>query len=402
MSLGADRSYKMKLRDVENAFKYRRIPYPKRSVELIALLAISCTFFLFMHTNKLNSRLKEMEVKLQPSEFSALGLTGNHVSGHDAGKHDDINTLHGTYQYLKSTGQLEELDAARLNNTPKAEREFVLFNRIEKTGSQSMTHLIKELGNQNGFDTFRNVIQPKRSIVDSFVEEREFVHQLMELSEPSAYVEHTNWVNFTAHDMPRPIYMNLVRHPIEKVISAYYYMRHPKFAAQSVRRNPRKKIQDKTYYDMTFNECVKQRIAPHCVFDAHNPFNGDWRRFNLHLCGNAAICKQLNSEATMQMAKRNVEQEYAVVGTWEQTNVTLAVLEAYIPRFFAGAAKVYYSQPQTFTRNTTPHNNSLDEDVERYLKDSFKFELELYQFVMQRLYMQYIAINKQRFADIHI
>lgn len=55
------------------------------SVELIALLAISCTFFLFMHTNKLNSRLKEMEVKLQPSEFSALGLTGNHISGHDAG-----------------------------------------------------------------------------------------------------------------------------------------------------------------------------------------------------------------------------------------------------------------------------------------------------------------------------
>lgn len=28
---------------------------------------------------------QEMEVKLQPSEFSALGLTGNHISGHDAG-----------------------------------------------------------------------------------------------------------------------------------------------------------------------------------------------------------------------------------------------------------------------------------------------------------------------------
>lgn len=51
-----------------------------RSVELIAILAISCTFFLFMHTNKLNSRLKEMEVKLQPSEFSALGLTGNQIN----------------------------------------------------------------------------------------------------------------------------------------------------------------------------------------------------------------------------------------------------------------------------------------------------------------------------------
>ncbi|XP_033237553.1 heparan sulfate 2-O-sulfotransferase pipe isoform X6 [Drosophila pseudoobscura] len=402
MSLGADRSYKMKLRDVENAFKYRRIPYPKRSVELIALLAISCTFFLFMHTNKLNSRLKEMEVKLQPSEFSALGLTSNHVSGHDAGKHDDINTLHGTYQYLKSTGQLVDLVPVRLNNTPKAEREFVFFNRIEKTGSQSMTRLINQLGLLNGYETFRNVIQPKRAMTENFEEQREFVHQLTELSEPSVYVEHANWVNFTVHDMPRPIYINLVRHPIEKVISAYYYLRHPKIVGQSVRRNPNKIVQDKTYYDMKFNDCVKQRISPHCVFDAHNRFNGDWRRFALKLCGNAQICEQLNSEATMQMAKMHVEREYSVVGTWEETNITLAVLEAYIPRFFAGATKVYYSQTKKFTVNTTPHDNSLDEEVERYLKDSFKFELELYQFIMQRLYMQYIAINKNQFMDTPI
>ncbi|XP_022229300.2 heparan sulfate 2-O-sulfotransferase pipe-like [Drosophila obscura] len=290
----------------------------------------------------------------------------------------------------------------RLNNTPRAEREFVLYNRIEKTGSQSMTILIKQLGEQNGFGSFRNVITPKSDMVQTFTEEREFVHQLMELAEPSAYVEHSNWVNFTAHDMPRPIYMNLVRHPIQKVISSYYYLRHPKIVAHTMRRRRNKKIPDKEYFDMTFNDCVRQRIAPHCVFDAHNRFNGDWRRFNLHLCGNAAICKQLNSEETMQMAKRNVEREYAVVGTWEQTNITLAVLEAYIPRYFAGAAKIYYSQTKTFKINSTPHDNNLDEDVERYLKDSLKFELELYQFIMQRLYMQYIAINKQRFVDIHI
>uniref|UniRef100_A0A1B0BCI1 Uncharacterized protein n=1 Tax=Glossina palpalis gambiensis TaxID=67801 RepID=A0A1B0BCI1_9MUSC len=91
-----------------------------RSVELIALLVISCIFFLFcMHTNKLNSRLKEMEMKLHPSEFSALGLTGDGVgvevggsssgsnSNHlDSSKPDNINTLHRTYQYLKSTGQV--------------------------------------------------------------------------------------------------------------------------------------------------------------------------------------------------------------------------------------------------------------------------------------------------------
>ncbi|XP_051861297.1 heparan sulfate 2-O-sulfotransferase pipe isoform X6 [Drosophila albomicans] len=290
MSVNTDRSYKMKLRDVENAFKYRRIPYPKRSVELIALLAISCTFFLFMHTNKLNSRLKEMEVKLQPSEFSALGLTGNHISGHDAGKHDDINTLHGTYQYLKSTGQLAGLTAAQLNNTPKAEREYVLFNRIEKVGSQSMTQLLGQLGRLHGFQTYRNEIPPVKKPLKTFEEEAEEAADLMDLSDPGAYVEHTNWINFTAHDLPKPIYINLVRHPIQKVMSAYYYQRHPVIYANSLLRNPNKPKQDKEYFDTSFNDCVRQRASPDCIFDPHSKYNSDWRRFALRLCGNQPVC----------------------------------------------------------------------------------------------------------------
>lgn len=44
----------------------------------------------------------------------------------------------------------------------------------------------------------------------------------------------------------------------------------------------------------------------------------------------------------MQKAKRTVEEEYAVVGTWEDTNITLSVLEHYIPKFFRNAKTVYY------------------------------------------------------------
>ncbi|XP_032598718.1 heparan sulfate 2-O-sulfotransferase pipe isoform X5 [Drosophila grimshawi] len=402
MTPNSDRSYKMKLRDVENAFKYRRIPYPKRSVELIALLAISCTFFLFMHTSKLNSRLKEMEVKLQPSEFSALGLTGNHISGHDAGKPDDINTLHGTYQYLKSTGQLANLQAAKLNNTAHAEREFILFNRLEKVGSQSMTRLLGHLSNLNGFHTFRNQIPDVKKPLFDFEEEVSFAEELQEIEDPAAYVEHTNWINFTAHDMPRPIYINLVRHPIQKVISAYYYARHPMIYANSLLRNPNKPVDNKEFFDRSFNECVRKRIAPYCNFDAHLNYNKDWRRFTLHLCGNQKVCLNFNSEEATQIAKLHVEKEYAVVGSWEHTNITLAVLEAYIPRFFADATNQYYLHQEKFRINVTPHDKHLDEDVEAYLNQQFSYEIDLYHFCMQRLYKQYIAIKKvAQLADSH-
>lgn len=153
-----------------------------------------------------------------------------------------------------------------------------------------MTKLLGHLGTLHGFVTYRNEIPPSKKAVYNFEEEAAFAEELIELEEPSVYVEHTNWINFTAHDMPRPIYINLVRHPIQKVMSAYYYHRHPVVYANSLLRNPNKPKQNKEFFDRSFNDCVRQRIAPDCVFDPHIPYNKDWRRFSLHLCGNQNVC----------------------------------------------------------------------------------------------------------------
>ncbi|XP_049314555.1 heparan sulfate 2-O-sulfotransferase pipe isoform X5 [Bactrocera dorsalis] len=393
MSLGGEKSFKMRMRDMENAFKYRRIPYPKRSVELIAILAISCTFFLFMHTNKLNSRLKEMEIKLQPSEFSALGLTGNQISPRESSRRDNINTLHGTYQYLKSTGQLNALTPRMLNNTEKAEIDILFFNRLEKVGSQSMSTLLRALSRVNHF-VYNIRVRTVGNMLDTIEEQRELADEIFDYGVPSAYTMHRNFINFTQLDMPKPIYINLVRHPIEKVKSAYYYMRHPFIYNNGLLRNPKKKTQSFAYFDTSFNDCVRAGKIPDCIFDPHIEFNGDWRRFSMHFCGNNPVCKQFNSQTATQIAKRNIESEFAVVGSWEDTNITLTVLEHYVPRFFRGATEVFYSDPKRFHKNATPHKNELDPDIEEHLKVQFSFEIELYNFCKQRLYKQYIAIKK--------
>ena len=50
----------------------------------------------------------------------------------------------------------------------------------------------------------------------------------------------------------------------------------------------------------------------------------------------------------MQRSKWHVDTLYAVVGTWEETNITLSVLEAYVPKYFAGASEVYYSKSREY------------------------------------------------------
>ncbi|XP_075160222.1 uronyl 2-sulfotransferase homolog pip-like [Haematobia irritans] len=107
-----------------------------------------------------------------------------------------------------------------------------------------------------------------------------------------------------------------------------------------------------------------------------------------------------NSPIATQIAKQNIEREYAVVGSWEDTNITLTVLEHYIPRFFRGATQLYYSDKSgKFKKNATPHNTNLEPEVEAKLKMQFSHEIELYNFCKQRLYKQYIAIKKEELMD---
>lgn len=56
------------------------------------------------------------------------------------------------------------------------------------------------------------------------------------------------------------------------------------------------------------------------------------------------MVREFNSQTATQIAKLNIERDYAVVGTWEETNITLTVLEHYIPRFFKDATEIFYSR----------------------------------------------------------
>ncbi|XP_011183213.1 heparan sulfate 2-O-sulfotransferase pipe isoform X1 [Zeugodacus cucurbitae] len=495
MSLGGEKSFKMKLRDMENAFKYRRIPYPKRSIELIAILAISCTFFLFMHTNKLNSRLKEMEIKLQPSEFSALGLTGNQLNTRESSRRDNINTLHGTYQYLKSTGQhtprnvrrrhihndninnmnndiidddghqrhqrhhddhhkhreghlhrnlhrsrLHEehankfenshnyddddsgdaresasvnadseseetegtaensLNANDVNNTKKADIDLIVFNRVAKVGSQSLMQLMKRLGKLNGFGTSRDSGKRYETVLIGPQRQRELVAEILTKPKPHAYSQHLAYINFTRFHLPKPIYINLVRHPIERIISWHYYVR-----AEWYYKDMKAKLGDKApprpsdeFMNMDLDTCVKTKDK-YCQFNQDEITNqsGDHRRQTLFFCGqNRKLCMPFNSAAAMQKAKRTVEQDYAVVGTWEDTNITLSVLEHYIPKFFKHAKVVYYmGKEQLSVVNRNPVKRPVSQETRDILSKNFTNEIEFYEFCKQRLYLQYSAIS---------
>lgn len=182
------------------------------------------------------------------------------------------------------------MKARNLNNTAKAEQETLIFNRLEKVGSQSLMTLIAQLSRVRNFTAY---VKEEKAITRSTYppyEEEAIAEEITDVPVAMSYVEHFNWLNFSRYDLPKPIYINLVRHPIQKVISAYYYIRHPAVYGWYLQRGNRK-LEPKEYFDTSFNDCVKQAKIPDCQFEPNVRNFQDWRRFSLYFCGNDPVCE---------------------------------------------------------------------------------------------------------------
>ncbi|XP_037940452.1 heparan sulfate 2-O-sulfotransferase pipe-like [Teleopsis dalmanni] len=290
------------------------------------------------------------------------------------------------------------LKADLLNNTKKAEVDVIFFNRVPKVGSQSLMELMVRLGNINGYSHSRDAGKATETILLKPDNQRELIAEIYMKNKPHAYSQHIAYINFTRFHFPKPIYINLVRDPIERIISWHYYVR-----AEWYYKDLKDKLGDKApdmpekeFMEMDFETCVKTG-SKYCQFNqmqVNNPA-GDHRRQTLFFCGqNKKLCMPFNSAAAMQKAKRTVEEDYAVVGTWEDTNITLSVLEHYIPKFFKHAKVAYYLfQNRLSSVNKNSVKKTVSEEARAIIRKNLTNEIEFYEFCKQRLYLQYAAIS---------
>jgi hypothetical protein len=106
--------------------------------------------------------------------------------------------------------------------------------------------------------------------------------------------------------------------------------------------------------------------------------------------------RRFNSKYAAQQAKHIVEKYYAVVGVQEAMDITLKVLEYYIPKYFANATAVYNDNKYTEGLAYQNRNNfkvDVSETVKAMIRPNFTNEIDFYQFCRQRLFKQYYAIK---------
>ncbi|TRY71670.1 hypothetical protein TCAL_12114 [Tigriopus californicus] len=322
-----------------------------------------------------------------------------------------ISLLGAIYFYQVTQDLVNDLSQyrqANLNITESLDQEGVVFNRVPKVGSEMFWAILDKLATLNNFTSYSDSpeVKRKRKSENTFLatqtERRHYFDIIqLNLTKPYTYTKHLNYIDFTEFNVTNPIYINLVRHPVDRVISWYYYNRAPWHIVRwdQERNDSTLSPNAPSLYKLkrTFEECVLDR-EDECRYEkgqsVHHGRGGSHYSQIAFFCGHHWECEVFESPKALARAKANVEKSFAVVGDLSALEKSLTVFEAYLPRYFKGVHEVYFDHMKGAQKNKNIYKPKTSRVIRNQLLGNFTLEIQFYEFCQQRLHRQYLAITE--------
>ena len=141
------------------------------------------------------------------------------------------------------------------SKTQSPKNVIIIYNRVPKTGSTSLVRIFRHLSASNGFKIYQIVIYNPTEFL-SPLQHRTLVEEAASMSRYDNLFIHGHFyhINFRKYGIfNKYIYINLLRDPLDRLISKYYFVR---FGGDFKLGRP---VQNITFIGprrMSFDECV--------------------------------------------------------------------------------------------------------------------------------------------------
>ncbi|MFH4973725.1 hypothetical protein AB6A40_000434 [Gnathostoma spinigerum] len=272
-----------------------------------------------------------------------------------------INVEINRFLYSETSERLEKTDTNQM---------IVIYNRIPKTGSTTLTNAVMyDLCRRNGFSVIHLNMTSNRYMIN-LADQQRFISNITAWKThlPAVYHGHVAFVDFTRFGYPNPVYINVVREPLERLLSYYYFLRYGDNYRVGLKRSRAGKNE-------TFDGCIK-RGGRDC------DIKQIWLQIP-YFCGTHHFCSEVGSERALAVAKQNLVNHYLVVGLTEKLREFIEVLEKVLPKFFNGALKHFDSLNERrshlrSTKKKIPPNEATLEIVRSNVV--YQMELDFYNF----------------------
>ncbi|XP_071154448.1 heparan sulfate 2-O-sulfotransferase 1-like isoform X1 [Mytilus edulis] len=331
-------------------------PNRRKSVIVIGVIFVSMGL-ICLH---LLGEVYKLENARERLERAVADIQGTDVAvGHPRHLSQASDQILGQFEYkVELTGKTDE-------------DLVIIYNRVPKTGSTSFAGIAYDLCFRNKFHVL-HVNTTKNIHVLPLSDQVRFVQNVTRWNsmKPAMYHGHLAFLDFSKFGVAKkPLYINIIRKPLDRLVSYYYFVRYGDDFRPSLRRR-------KAGNTETFDECVAKG-------------GNDCDPVHLWLqipffCGQDAECWNPGSSWALERAKYNILQNYLVVGVTEQLGDFIAVIEATLPRFFRGAVALFNEGRKSHLRKTSHKIPPKPETVKRLQSTQvWKMEQAFYEFVQE-------------------
>lgn len=309
--------------------------------------------------------------------------------------HNDIRTIR---KFKKHSVKLpNNLVTLQNSNKLSLNTNLLIYNRVPKCGSTTMTTLIKNLVNfhpdTHKYKVINDVEANRKNYLADDNMVKDFIKNVTDKtsSEKSVYIRHVHFVDFTkatsnsstSTNLLQPVYINIIRDPVEHWISNYYYLRN---GFQNSKKDS--KVSKKWDHSNIISEAERNLDIQSCIDFKISSCINIYSDIIAFFCGNYSWCRKRDARA-LEMAKYNVRKNYVAVGLLEELDDTFKYFELSLPEYFNGLEWQYKkSKAKLVTKSKTKHKKSESDDIKNYLTERLQPEIEFYQYVKNLMYQR--------------
>ena len=252
------------------------------------------------------------------------------------------------------------------------EIERLVYNRIAKTGSSAMLGLLELLSKRNGFPLVAEL-----SPENFYPNASQLAETVRALPTGAVYINHCAFAEGAPPDVG---FINMVRDPLDRSVSSYYYAvdpenHEPKMVYQRLEGRKLNGICGCVLLEAY--ACVLAQNAsggehgcepsPDLAYigSATHPFH-DLDVWNMTQSGVQRVVEpsqleyfcapQSGASCSEQVAWGNLKHRYSFVGLTEEFERSVLMLERLLPRWFAGSSELLKTHPHTVSNPTSDFN----------------------------------------------
>ncbi|CAH1800420.1 unnamed protein product [Owenia fusiformis] len=273
--------------------------------------------------------------------------------------------------------------------------DLIIYTEVPKCASTTFMQILSNAcKNSKTYSTHYTMPQVIQDLlkVPSFSSKQKFVKiQVLPFTkQPYIFMGHLTFFDFNELGYKQPLFIDLVRDPVERWISLYYYTRADSYFRNWLKLTPdeiKQTLGDCLHLWIRQAGCMGRDAKDTATCLKARPFSGckgghivstypEW------FSGKYAHIN--SSMVSIERAKANIEKYYTFIGITEHFKETLVAMETILPRFKNELSEAYKSTERANVgHNKVRPNNSSIAVMRELLADDY----DLYKFILQRFYI---------------